>query len=370
MTGIATMKGSRLRPVSRTRLATLAVIVAAFAVFPFVVTDPYLRHLAVLALIYATVAASWDLTLGYAGVFNFAHPALFGVGAYASGIVSARLGLSPWLGIAIGGMTAAALSALIFIPVSRLRGIYVCLITFAAAQLCLYVAVTGSDITGGYLGLSGIPSLTIGGLDLGRNAVGMFYVSGALLVLALVVLRALVNSDFGMSLVALRDFEDYAISRGVSVARQRLIAFVASAVFTGAAGALYTHYLLSISPEVFGFSISTLLLSMVLVGGIATIYGSVVAAIGITMISDMLASLGPWRFVIVAILIIATMRFFPAGLWGLAAQVRTRLSRGSSPPGEHRGGGASPSQVPAGVPPLAVPTTGGGATDHDDPAQP
>jgi branched-chain amino acid transport system permease protein len=319
----------RLRPglVSRRRGVVLALIALAFAAAPLVVQDAYLRHLAALGMIYATVAASWDLTLGYAGVFNFAHPALFGVGAYVSGLVSARLGLSPWIGLLIGAASAVVISILIFVPVSRLRGIYVALMTFAAAQLLLYVVVTQSDLTGGYLGLSGIPDLSIGGIAFGRNAVATYYLAGVLLLFATIVLRSVVRSDLGVSLIALRDFEGYAVSRGVSVARQRLLAFIFSAVFTGAAGGLYTFYLLSISPEVFGFSISTLLLSMVLVGGIATIYGSIVAALGLTVISDMLASLGPVRFIFISVLIVLTMRFFPGGIWGLGAALRARRRR-------------------------------------------
>jgi branched-chain amino acid transport system permease protein len=318
---------TRLHLVSRRRGVTLAFVALAFAVVPLVVQDPYVRHLAALGMIYATVAACWDLTLGYAGVFNFAHPALFGVGAYVSGIVSVRLGVSPWIGLLIGAASAVVISVLIFVPVSRLRGIYVALMTFAAAQLLLYVVVTQSDITGGYLGLSGIPNLSIGWVTFGRDAVATYYLAGVLLFFATVVLRWIVRSDLGVSLIALRDFEEYAVSRGVSVGRQRLLAFIASAVFTGAAGGLYTFYLLSISPEVFGFSISTLLLSMVLVGGIATIYGSIVAALGLTVLSDMLASFGPVRFLFISVLIVLTMRFFPAGLWGLGATLRERRRR-------------------------------------------
>ena len=302
--------------VSRSRLVAWLVVLAVFVIFPMVVKSEYIMHLAALGLIYAMVAASWDLTLGYAGVFNFAHPALFGLGAYASGVASAKLGVSPWAGLLVGALTAALVSALVFVPVSRLRGIYVALITFAAAQLILFVVITQPDVTGGYLGLTNIPTLTLGNFSFGRDEVGIYYLAGVLLLAAIVLLRWMVTSDFGLGLVGLRDFEEYAVSRGVSVGRQRLWAFIVSGALAGAAGGIYTYYLLSISPEIFGFSLSTLLLSMVLVGGIATIFGPVVAAIGLTYLSDALSDLGAWRFIAVGVLIILVIRFFPSGIWG------------------------------------------------------
>jgi branched-chain amino acid transport system permease protein len=292
------------------------VVLAVFVVFPQLAQSDYIVHLGAIGLIYATVAVSWDLTLGYGGVFNFAHPALFGLGAYASGVAAAKFGVEPWAGLVVGAVVAAVVSVAVFVPVSRLRGIYVALITFAAAQLILYVVITQTDLTGGYLGLTDIPMLSLGSFDFGRNEIATYYLAGVLLLFAIALLRRMVTSDYGLGLVGLRDFEEYAVSRGVSVGRQRLWAFIASGALAGAAGGIYTFYLLSISPEIFGFSLSTLLLSMVLVGGIATIFGPAVAAIALTYISDALSPLGAWRFIAVGVLIIIVILFFPAGIWG------------------------------------------------------
>ena len=278
--------------VSRTKLAAWLFVLALFLLVPQFVQNDYLLHLAALGLIYATVTVSWDLTLGYGGLFNFAHPALFGFGAYASGVAAAKFGVSPWAALLIGALAAAVVSALVFVPVSRLRGIYVALVTFAASQLMLYMVITQTSLTGGYLGLTDIPHLTLGDFSFGRNEIGTYYLAGLLLLVAIAVLRWMVTSDYGLGLVGLRDFEDYAVSRGVSVRRQRLWA------------------------QIFGFSLATLLLSMVLVGGLGTIYGPAVAAIGLTFLSDGLAPLGAWRFIAVGVLIILVVRFYPGGIWG------------------------------------------------------
>jgi branched-chain amino acid transport system permease protein len=106
----------------------------------------------------------------------------------------------------------------------------------------------------------------------------------------------------------------------VPLARQRFLAFLFSAIFTGAAGAVYVHYLLVASPDVFGFSLTTLFLSMILVGGAATIYGPVLAGVLLTYVSELMAPLGPIRFMILAVLIIVTMLFVPQGIWGLISK--------------------------------------------------
>ena len=118
---------------NRAVLAVIGLII--FLAIPFVITDKLLIHLAILGMLYAIVASNWDLTLGYAGVFNFAHLAFFGIGGYTSGILAVKLGISPWLGIPAGGAVAAVASVIVSIPAIRLRGIYVALLTFACSQL-------------------------------------------------------------------------------------------------------------------------------------------------------------------------------------------------------------------------------------------
>jgi branched-chain amino acid transport system permease protein len=288
-----------------------------FLVLPLVIQNSYYRHLAILGMLYAVVASNWDLTLGYAGVFNFAHIAFFGIGAYTSGILAVKFGVSPWVGIPLGGLAAVIASIIVSIPAIRLRGIYVALITFAFGQLTVLLLLSQPEFTGGRQGLTGVPPLTLGSFEFRQSPVAYFYLTGALLLISTIYLRRLVTSDFGLSLVALRDFEEYAISRGIPLARQRFLAFLLSSIFPGITGALFAHYLIVASPEFLGFSFSTLFLSMVLVGGVSTIYGAVVMGILLTFVSESMSAWGPVRFMVVAVIIVVTMRFFPQGVWGI-----------------------------------------------------
>jgi branched-chain amino acid transport system permease protein len=299
------------------RLVAFSALAVAL-VLPVAVQDSYLRHMLILVFIYAMVASSWDLSLGYAGIFNFAHTAFFGVGVYTTAMTAKLLGFDPWLAMVLGGVAAALAAALVALPVVRLQGIYVVLVTFAFSQLILQLVISQSDVTGGTQGLVRVPTLQLPGYNFLRDSkFGYYYVALALLVFTTVCLRKLVRSDFGISIQALRDNEDYAAARGIPIAWQRLKVLTLSAFFAGLAGGFYAVYLRVASPEVFSFATSSLILSMVLVGGVSSIYGPILAAVVLTIGSELLANidgLAEGRFMLVAVAMIAALRFLPGGL--------------------------------------------------------
>ncbi|WP_170991559.1 branched-chain amino acid ABC transporter permease [Bradyrhizobium elkanii] len=296
----------------------MGVLLVAGLLVPIFVQDSYLRHLFIISFVYGIVAASWDLSLGYAGIFNFAHVAFFGVGVYATGLTAKLLGIDPWVAMLIGGFAASAAAAIVALPVVRLQGVYVVLVTFAFSQLVMQLVINQSNLTGGTQGMVRVPTIWLPGYNFLRDyKLGYYYVAFGLLVTTTVCLRFLVRSDFGLSIKALRDNEDYAVSRGIPIAWQRLKALVASGFFTGLAGGFYVIYLRVASPEVFDFSTVSLILSMVLVGGTSSIYGPLFAAIFLTFISEGLANINNFaegRFMLVALAMIVVLLFFPKGL--------------------------------------------------------
>ncbi|MBX3577376.1 MAG: branched-chain amino acid ABC transporter permease [Rhizobiaceae bacterium] len=296
----------------------LAALVVVGLLVPFVVQDTYVRHLFIMAFIYAVVASSWDLSLGYAGIFNFGHVAFFGIGVYATGLTAKLLGLDPWLAMMFGGVAASAAAVLVALPVVRLQGVYVVLVTFAFSQLVLQVVISQSAVTGGTQGLIRVPTIELFGYNFLRDfKFGYYYVAFGMMVVAVACLRWLARSDFGLSIMAMRDNEDYAASRGIPIALQRLKVLVFSAFFAGLAGGFFVVYLRVASPEVFSFSTTSLILSMVLVGGTSTIYGPVIAALVLTFVSEGLANfegLAEGRFILVAVAMIVVLVFLPKGL--------------------------------------------------------
>jgi branched-chain amino acid transport system permease protein len=314
-------------------LARLGVLAALTCAAPFVLTGGYERFLAILTLLYAMLAVSWNLTLGFAGVFNFAHLAFFALGAYGTAIATVRWEWSPWAGLAVSVVVAVAASALAFLPVVRLKGIYVALITFVFARLCYFLVLNRTEVTGGSSGLVGLPQLSLGGdpfiLD---NRFGYYVVAAVAFLVVMALMELTLNSTYGRSLIALRDNEDYAVSRGVPAFRQRLFAFAISGAVAGFAGGMYALVVGVASPQLFDFGFITLVLSMVFLGGVRTLYGPVAGAVAVTLVADQLQDQGPWRDMAIAGLILVVLWFFPGGLAGLLDDLRRRLGalRGAS----------------------------------------
>lgn len=284
-------------------------------ILPFAVQGTYVRHLVIIAIIYGLVASSWDLSLGYAGLFNFAHLAFFGIGVYGAAILSKTYAVSSWIAIPLAGAVAVLAALLVSLPVLRLKGIYVILVTFSFSQLCLQIVLSQSHITGGSGGMVLLPPLAIADYNFARDGkLAYYYASLALLVVVVLFLKKLVGSHFGISIVALRDDEDYAVSRGISGAQQRLLTMMASALVAGVAGGFYAIYLRVASPEVFAFPLMTLTLSMLLLGGSGSIFGPIVAAFALTFLAEWMQELGQWRFLIIASAILLTIHFYPGGI--------------------------------------------------------
>lgn len=305
------------------------VVLAALVALPVVSGDLYVRHVLVIAFIFAVVASSWDLSLGYGGLFNFAHVALFATGIYAYGLVAKTLGLSPWLALALSGMAAGLVAVAITLPILRLSGIYIILVTIAASQVLYQIIISQSDITGGTSGMVGLPGLEAFGYRFARNGkIGYYYLALALLAVSTAVLHVIVRSRFGRALMAMRDHKYYAISRGMSEARTRLFTMTASAVLSGVAGGVYASYMRVASPDNFGLGLLGLLLSILLLGGAGTIWGPILAAFFVTILSEVFADYGAWRNIIMALLLIAILVFYPGGLWALLQGLREAIDTG------------------------------------------
>ncbi|MEX3010300.1 alpha/beta fold hydrolase [Hoeflea sp. TYP-13] len=309
----------------------VAIALCVAAALPLLFTETYVRHILILIFVYAILASNWDLSLGYGGIVNFAHIAFFAIGLYTYGIAAKIFGLDPWLALLLAPTLAMAFAALLAIPVLRLEGIYVILVTIAAAQLLFQLVVSQGDYTGGTSGMVLLPRLEIGGYRLSSDGrVGYYYLSLLLVVLSTIFLYKLERSALGRAIKALRDNKYYAISRGVSEGRIRLLTLCASAIFPGLAGAFYGAYLRIASPDVFGLGFLTITLSILLLGGVSTIWGPLIAAVVITAFAEILADYGAWRNIIIALMIIAVVVVYPGGLfaamqeiWGITTRLRT-----------------------------------------------
>jgi branched-chain amino acid transport system permease protein len=273
-----------------------------------------------MAGIFAVLALSLNLLLGYTGQLSLGHAAFFGIGAYASALLSVKLEWSPWLGL----LAAIALPALAGWVIGRLalklRGAYFVLLTISFAGCVSLVSVNWMDLTNGPLGIPGVPPVEIALAGLPplslRSKIAYYYLVLAAVALAYLVCRALVRSRVGRALVALRENETLAVSVGIDATHYLVLAAVWSAAMAGFAGGLYAHYTRFVSPEVFLFTYTVTMVIMVVAGGKGTLAGPVVGAVLFTALPEALRELTSyqWQMLLYGVLLVAVLFFMPEGI--------------------------------------------------------
>lgn len=293
----------------------LAVALAAPALFP----NPYYLHILCIALLFGVLAASWDLLFGCAGQISFGHAGFFGVGAYGSALINYYAGINPWISLWIGAALAALFGAVVAMPALRLRGVYLALTTLAFAELARIVAVNWQDVTRGTLGFANHSPLP----GLGFTPDRYYFVILAFAVLSVGFMYWLGRrSRTGLIMRAMRSDETRASAFGANVFRYKLIAFVVSAFFAGAAGAIYGHYVRIVTPGEMEPKVGVLIIAMAIIGGSGSLIGPAVAGIVIHMAIELLAIVGPvYKFTAVGLVLILFVLFLPRGLAGLASDI-------------------------------------------------
>ncbi len=263
--------------------------------------------------IHTLLVVGLNLLLGYAGQISLGHAAFFGLGAYTSGILTATYGVNPWLALLAGLVISGGAALLIGIPALKLRGYYLAMATLGFGIIVYIILNEAQPLTGGPSGLSGIPSLSLAGFPLNtarRLYLLVWFTVGVILALS----ANLVNSRAGRALRALHDSEAAAESLGVDTARMKLKIFVWSALYASLAGSLYAHTLNFIAPASFGFMFSIKLVTMVVLGGMASIWGSLLGAGVLTVLPELLTAFHDFEVVIFGAILMVVMIFLPRGL--------------------------------------------------------
>jgi branched-chain amino acid transport system permease protein len=299
------------------------LLVVALAVVPLLPLSTYTLQNVNLAVCYATVALSLNIVFGFAGQLSLGHGALFAVGAYTSGILTARYSW-PFVPALACALAAGALAGLLIGgPSLRLRSHYFAFATLAFASIVTLVIRYAPSLTGGSDGLTGIPQASVAGYEL-TALIDYYYLALAALVLAVVVSMNIRGSRLGRALVAIREDELAAEASGLNVSFYKLLAFVVSAALAAFAGSVYAHQSSFISPDAFGLDLSILVLAMVVVGGSGTIAGVVVGAALLTLLPDVLRFSSGYYGIIYGAVIAVLMIFMPSGLAGAARALRDR----------------------------------------------
>jgi branched-chain amino acid transport system permease protein len=292
------------------------VAILFLAVFPWLA--PY-KALAVNILLFGLFAMGFNLIYGYAGMLSFGHAALFGLGAYGCGVPIAKFGV-PWflavpLGVGIAGLAAAVIGWF----ATRSRGIYFAMVTLALSQVVYYVAFQWVSLTGGEDGLRGVnaPSIAILGPELNLlDPTTKYYGILLIVTIAIWIFSRILNSPFGAVLEAIRENEQRAQACGYDVKRTRWLAFILSGLFSGLAGALYAIHLSVVPIETLNYFTSAVVLMMTLLGGMGTFFGPFVGALVYLLLQDVVTVLTVHWQLVVGVLFVLLILFFPRGIWG------------------------------------------------------
>ena len=291
------------------RTLVLAWVVALLAL-PMVYDDAYVLRILTMTCIFAMFAASWDLLAGYTGQVNFGHALFFGAGAYTSALLSLKLGLSPWLTIWAGAAVALLFGFGVGYLCLRLRGSYLSLSTLAFPLIALGLLFAFPDFSGGELGISGLRRLAL-------TPTTNYYVAALSMLLVVFGLWLLADSKFGIVLHAIRDDEIAARASGINTLRYKMTVFAIAGAAGGFSGALFAHYLRVAGPSTLEVALSFQVVIWGIFGGLATIYGPVVAVFILYPLTEWLGSFrafGELRLLIFAVIVLLVLLFMPRGL--------------------------------------------------------
>ncbi len=315
---------------ARRRWAVVVIAALLIAATGGLVRSSYVLGILIFIALHAMAALGLSLVMGFAGQVSLGQAAFYAIGAYVSGVLTASCGWNGWAALAVALVAGGLTALLIGLPIFRLSGLLLAMASLGFGIIVYYVLVNWSGVTGGPSGLTGIPPLAVGSFRFDTDA-RMLWLTWGLLLLLLGLGGNLVDSRIGRALRAVHGSEAAAEAVGIDTARLKLGVFVLAGASTALAGSLYAHYLAFINPSPFGFAFSVELVVMVVLGGVSSLWGSVLGAAAVLLLVEALRSLLPllsashgaaeYEIVIFGLLLMAVMVALPGGLAALGRRV-------------------------------------------------
>lgn len=294
------------------RYLGLYLVAATIAVLPLLIPNGFYLDLVIRMGINAVIVLGLNLLIGFAGQISMGHAGFIGIGAFATAILPTHFGWPPFAALLAGAAAAGLLAAFVARPIFRLKGHYLAMATLGLGIIINIVLRNEAKYTGGPDGMP-VPPFTLFGLTIDGDRQWYWIVSAILMVSVWASIN-LMNSPFGRALRALHGSEVAAQVVGVNITRYKVTIFVMSAVFASLMGSVTAHYVGFVSPALADFGHSIELITMVVVGGMASVFGSLVGAVLLTALPQALATFEGWETVAFGVILIVCMIFMPRGL--------------------------------------------------------
>ena len=295
-------------------------------ILPFLIKEEfYLLHLISKVYLNCVIVLGLVVILGFTKQFSLGQVAFYGIGAYTTAILTADLQINFFPACLISGFVAAISASLIAIPATRFQGPWLALVTFGFAEIIRILMIRLKGLTGGFGGFFNIPKPSIGGFIFDNDFKFYFIFLTTMLVVILVAIR-LRFSPFGRIWISIGDQEDLSSSLGINVFFHKILAFAIGSFFAGVAGSLYAGYAGFISPPSFTLKHTIYYLCILIVGGLESIPGAIVAVIFFTIFSSYLMQIYPWDMVVLGLIIVVFVNMFPGGIGEWITQLWHRLT--------------------------------------------
>ncbi len=302
----------------------LYLIMALLLALPWLLPNPFYVDLAIRMIINAVIVLGLNLLIGFAGQISLGHAGFLGIGAYASAVLPAHFGWHPLLAMAAGMVAAAALAALVARPIFKLKGHYLAMATLGLGIIINITVRNEAALTGGPDGMP-VDAMRFAGFEISGDKY-WYWICAFILCLSVWSSLNLIDSPFGRALRALHGSEVASRVVGVDVVRYKVAIFVLSAGFASFMGSITAHYVGFVTPNLADFFHSIELVTMVVVGGMASVYGSVVGAVLLTALPQALTALEGWETVAFGAILMLCMIFLPKGL---VPTLAARFGRGA-----------------------------------------
>jgi len=308
----------------------IGAVACLLLAFPAFAKSSYQVHIVNNIGIWLLLSLGLNIAMGYGGQFNLALGALWGVGAYTAALLQTRLGVPFWINLPLGIIAAATMAALVGLPSFKVRSHYLAIVTIGLGEVINLFLVNQDELTGGALGINRIKPPSLFGFPIDTNE-RFYYLILIMVILGYLIGRQIVGHRIGRAFRALRDDFQAARAMGVNTGFYQILAFAISGAYAGAAGVLFAHWNSYISPDIFEFKSALIVLTMIMIGGMGSLPGSVVGTVLLLVLNEYLRVFERWQLVGYGVAIIVVVLFLPGGVVELVRRfgsLRQRWSAG------------------------------------------
>ena len=305
----------RLVSEKRLSLPALAIVFGIAIIFPFV-SSTYQTNIMTTALMYVVLGLGLNIVVGQAGLLNLGYVAFYAAGAYTYALLHHHFGVGFWLALPLGALAATILGVLLALPVLRLQGDYLAIVTLGFGEITRLVLENWNEFSFGPSGISGIPRPGLFGMEMGMHdaTVYLYFLMIILCIVTIFVVNRLQDSRIGRALLALREDEIACQAMGIDKTRVKLTAFALGSTWAGLVGVIFAAKTTFVNPASFTFLESAMILSIVVLGGTGSIIGIIIGALLLILLPEYLRAFSDYRMLLFGLIMVIMMTFRPQGI--------------------------------------------------------